>query len=329
MEITDREILGEDLRAPMTGQEGNEVWHYSLVSHTRPGDIVFHWHRTLYERPALVGWSTVLGPLQEARISWAPHVGAAHRLAEARPNWVMPLAGIHYLDSPILLSDLKSLLTEILDVREALELTQGKPSYFPFNRYGSEDIRATQAYLTKLPHSLVELLNSRHELELDAHKDAPDDVMSSTPNLRVGGQGFIRDTARKLAIEQHAVAMGVEHYRSLGATDIELLGKPYDIRLRLNGAEVHVEVKGSANEVTDVLVTKNEVEHARSFERTELIVVDAIEWQRNEDGEITTTGGRLRRWESWSPTEESLIPLSYSRSLPRLTHSYHPIEVSR
>jgi hypothetical protein len=227
----------------------------------------------------------------------------------------MPLGGIHYLDHPIGIGEFERLRPEVLGIRAQLEARHGKPTYYPFNGYGEKNIRAAQAYLTKMPRALVGLLSARYKIELDAQGDVLTETPGST-DKRSGGQGFMRDTARKLAIEKHAVARAVEHYQALGATEIEILGKPYDIRLKIDGEEVHVEVKGSGNELTDVLVTRNEVEHARAFPRTELVVVDVVEWHRKENGEIGTAGGRLRRWPVWSPTDASLRAMTYSHSLP-------------
>lgn len=315
MEATNREVLGEDLRAPLTGQGGREIWHYRLVSHTQPGDIVFHWHTELYDRPALIGWSTVLGPLREEEHEWTPRAGRPNTRAVARPNWVMPLGGIHFLDEPISIAEFERLRYDVLGIRAGLEAAHGKPTYFPFNGYGRENLRAAQAYLTKMPRALVKLFSSHYAAELDADSDALGADTPGAADLRSGGQGFLRDTARKLAIEQHAVTRAIEHYRGMGATHIEVLGKPYDIRLQLRGEEVHVEVKGSGNEVTDVLVTRNEVEHARTFARTELVVVDAIEWERSDTGEVKTMGGRLRHWPIWRPSDSSLTPMTYAHTL--------------
>jgi len=318
MEITDRATLGEDLRAPISGREGREVWHYSLVSHTQPGDVVFHWHTTLHDRPALVGWSTVLGPLREESHEWTPHAGSLLTAEGARPNWVMPLGGVHYLDAPISLAEIEAMRADVLRVREELEAERGTPSYFPFTKYGAVNLRAAQAYLTKLPRQLVDLLAGRYSLELGDEALSLGDTPPTAPDPRSGGQGFLRDTARKLAIERHAVARAIEHYQALGAQDIEVLGKPYDLRVLVDGQEVHVEVKGSGGELTEILVTRNEVAHARSYARVELVVVDAIEWRRDASEQIVTSGGRLRHWASWRPTDASLTPVAFSHELPVL-----------
>jgi Domain of unknown function (DUF3883) len=113
----------------------------------------------------------------------------------------------------------------------------------------------------------------------------------------------------------HAVEVAIEHYRGLGATDVAKLGKPYDVRLVLNGVERHVEVKGSALSIETVELTINEVVHARNFQPTDLVVVDGIEWSRVEES-ITTTGGRFRVWPDWRPSEDDLSARRFAYSLP-------------
>lgn len=116
MEATDREVLGDDLRAPKGGSADQPVWHYDLVSLTRPGDIVFHYHTTLFDRPALVGWSEVVGPLREELHAWVGHAGPGGS-TEEKPNWIMPLSGIHWFDEPIGIGALTEIRAEVLDVR--------------------------------------------------------------------------------------------------------------------------------------------------------------------------------------------------------------------
>ena len=81
---------------------------------------------------------------------------------------------------------------------------------------------------------------------------------------------------------------------------------------------MHVEVKGSSGTSTTVELTAGEVGEAYSpgdFDSL-LIVVDQIEWTKEPDGRIATTGGRPRIWLSWAPEEERLTPTSYRYLLP-------------
>jgi Domain of unknown function (DUF3883) len=322
MEATDREVLGEDLRAPLSGGDGQPVWHYELVSAVQPGDIVFHWHTTLLKRPALVGWSVAEGPLHEEMHPWTTHAGGnVEQAAIPRPNWIMPLGGIHFFENPIDNADLASIRQELLALRSSLASEYNGFRYFPFAPYGDgTNVRAVQAYATKFPAQLLALFRDLLSLDFEP-AEATDSVVDATATkpIRAGsGQGFLRDTARRVAIEQHAVARAIKMYEGLGATDIEVLGKPYDIRLTLHGEEVHVEVKGSGQPVASVQITRNELSHAHTFSRVELVVVDAIGWRRNSDGSFETTGGVVRHWTTWLPTQESLTALTYEHKLPPL-----------
>ena len=94
------------------------------------------------------------------------------------------------------------------------------------------------------------------------------------------------------------------------------LGKPYDIKLKLDGEERHVEVKGSSLTIETVELAINEVMHATDFQPTDLIVVDGIDWKREASGKITTSGGRLRSWTGWAPLTEDLAARKFAYSLP-------------
>ena len=128
-------------------------------------------------------------------------------------------------------------------------------------------------------------------------------------------QGYVADSVVRRAIEQHAVAMAIDHYSSLGATDVTEVGKPYDLRMLLGGTEVHVEVKGSTRMLGYVTLTRNEVTHARETPGTQLFVADEIGLLTGVDGAVTTTGGRIRVWGAWAPTAESLTPTVFQHRL--------------
>jgi hypothetical protein len=320
MEATDRDVLGEDLRAPKTGGDGQPVWHYELVSLVKPGDVVFHWHTTLLGHPALVGWSIALGPLHEELYPWTAHAGVnAAQAALPRPNWIMPLGGVNYFANPVTNADLREIRSELLALVAELKEHYTGFRYFPFNKYRAKDVRASQAYLTKLPMQLVHLLVASSGLDFDITEvdDASTHFENAAPPAQgKGGQGHQQDTARRLAIERHALDRSLEVYAALGAVNPIELGKPYDISVELDGTEIHIEVKGSSGHADSVLVTSGEIDHAKGHPNVELVVVDQIEWSVEDDGTVHTFGGRTRRWTSWLPTPESLEPKTYKHTLP-------------
>lgn len=43
LEVTRREDLGVNLKAPQTDEQGQAFWSYSLIREIREGDIVYHY----------------------------------------------------------------------------------------------------------------------------------------------------------------------------------------------------------------------------------------------------------------------------------------------
>ncbi|WP_158073288.1 protein NO VEIN domain-containing protein [Amycolatopsis sp. CB00013] len=313
MEITDRSDLGDDLNAPTLNGAGREEWGYTLVTETRPGDIVLHWHRTLLRQPALVGWSTVVGPLAiEEHYTWTAH-GTRGR-ERARPTtgqgWRMPCTGFQRLAQPVDKRRLIELEPQLLQVHERLSQRVRGALYFPFMFYRPGEVRAAQTYLTKFPAALVDLLPELSTLRAPKSIDTP--PTRSAGNKRSGGAyRRLQDPELRRVIELHAVRLATQHYLDQGATEVEELGKPYDLRVLGLGPERHVEVKGSSVDAIAIELTANEIAHAHNHKPTDLVVVDRIETRRRDDGGYDATGGHLRIWEDWEPDQQRLAPTQY------------------
>jgi hypothetical protein len=138
------------------------------------------------------------------------------------------------------------------------------------------------------------------EVEVDGAKDL------------VTKSRYMSDAELRSAIEKHSVAAAKAFYmHEKNASEVTERGKPYDLDVTLGGEAVRVEVKGSLANVDEVFVTKNEVEEARKFLRTELVVVDKITRTKKPGADWVLSGGRLRHWDNWKPSEKSLTALQY------------------
>ncbi len=208
-----------------------------------------------------------------------------------------------------------------------MEKTYGKPIYFPFYRYGPGELRVQQGYLVKFPVELFEVIAGIDsalgavgssvivEDRAGRRQVARREVRGPARRSAQGALTRVQDPELRAAIENHAVDTAIEFYRAAGATDVVRLGKPYDIKLRIDDSELHVEVKGSSMLIDTVELTINEVRHAGDHQPTDLVVVDDIDWQRVPAG-IETSGGRFRRWSGWMPSAEDLAPTRYAYRLP-------------
>lgn len=315
MEIRQEPVgLGDYLRAPQAGGDGNPSWSYELTSYVQPGDRVFHWHKTPSGEPGILGWSEAVGPLETITWSWQARGtrGRERGVPTVGPTWNMPLTGYTEFARPITRSALNARRAEVLGVIYGVIRDYGKPIYAPFQNYGGRELRAQQGYLTKFPAALVALL-----FELPSDKGS-EGAGGRRRTARAGrGQGYMADAEKRTALEHHAVRMAIEHYRAAGATNIEELGRPYDLRVMLDGVERHVEVKGSVGEdLESVQLTQGEVEHARAYQPTDLFVVDGISAARGDGGAVTVAGGSVRIWSNWTPSDNALRPTHLRYSLP-------------
>jgi len=129
---------------------------------------------------------------------------------------------------------------------------------------------------------------------------------------RGGGQGRGLDAVQRRAVEDHAtrvVTLRLER-EGWGVSDVSREHIGYDLLATRGEEQMHVEVKGTTGEGSSVLLTKNEVSHARRDGRATLAVVSGIRlvsagvgWE-GEHGTETV-------FRPWRPDDGTLTPLVY------------------
>jgi hypothetical protein len=147
-------------------------------------------------------------------------------------------------------------------------------------------------YFTAVPPGLVDavpLLSAQFEMaKLDLRERDREEPDLDVP---LGSARRQADPLLRRAVEVHAEDVAIEVLKAEGYSDIVRVGKPYDLRaLRIDGEELHVEVKGSLLRVDSVILTPNEVQHADDH-ATSLIVVDEIEVTIGDSGSYECSGG--------------------------------------
>jgi len=87
------------------------------------------------------------------------------------------------------------------------------------------------------------------------------------------GQGFQLDQEAKVAVEAFAMNLATEFYSTDWNVEDVHGTKSYDLICRRQGEVKHVEVKGTTTDGMEVILTPNEVKHARENPCTALFVV--------------------------------------------------------
>jgi hypothetical protein len=130
-------------------------------------------------------------------------------------------------------------------------------------------------------------------------------------------QGLRLDAAARRAIERVAMEIAIDYYAGDGWHVGNVSShRPYDLLCtRPNGAELHVEVKGTASAGEKVLLTPNEVRHAREhFPNVALFVVANLIPTSSSDPAARPL--RILVFEPWQVDAGALIPVGFQYALP-------------
>jgi len=331
MEITRRDDIGKDLNAPSAARGGAATASYALVPLVGPGDVVIHYDS---RREAIAGVSVAASGPEPAAVYWAARGSYARRAGE-RLRWLpgvrVPLAGYRPLEPPLTLTAIRARSDELLALRNRLETAaSGQPVYFPWIRY-QDTIRTFQSYLVKMPREAISLFPDLDAAVGQAGTD-PAGLSAVTPVQQAeaevsrsagqtaraaGGQGFQLDQAAKVAIEVHAMNAATAYYATSWTVDDVHGSESFDLLCRRGGEILHVEVKGTTTAGTDVILTPNEVRHARDHSYCALFILSGITLERSADGSVTASGGVRTVHDPWRIDDGTLLPIGYRYQPPQ------------
>lgn len=149
--------------------------------------------------------------------------------------------------------------------------------------------------------------------KIEAFRDDPDeDAVAETVAAVVGGQGYLSSPEWRRTLELHAMDAAVRYFRDAGYdTKDEHSGHSYDLRCTKGQETLFVEVKGTTTAGDSVMVTSREVEFARKHApSTALFILHSVV----KDGPKRPAGGRAILVRPWSPSDDSLSPITYTFS---------------
>ena len=157
MEITRRDDIGADLKAPAVARGGVATASYALVPLVQPGDVVIHYDS---RREAIVGVSVAASIAEPAPIYWVARGSYARRAGE-QPRWLpglrVALGQYQQLEPPVTLAEIRQHKDALLALRQQLQArASGQPIYFPWIPY-QDTLRTFQSYLVKMPQEAISL----------------------------------------------------------------------------------------------------------------------------------------------------------------------------
>lgn len=330
MEVTrvaGRGDFGSALNAPLSARGGVETAGYALVSVIGAGSRVVHYDGGTKQ---IVGVSRATGERYDQPIWWASRGNYARRAgvtARWLPGYSVALAGYTPLAPPLPISAIRERRDAILGLRAELQaLHRNQPLYFPWTPYG-DTLSTFQTYLAKFPAAALDILPevaaafevltdaeaqpAEGHPELDeAERDLATAAGRPRPARKGKGQGFVVDSVVKVAIEAHAMNAARVHYEAIGVVTNKSRTESYDYVVLIDGEEWHVEVKGTSGDIGQVLLTPNEVDHARDYPCVALFVLSNIEVVRDDDG-VRMGGGRPTILHPWELDASRLTPVGY------------------
>lgn len=112
------------------------------------------------------------------------------------------------------------------------------------------------------------------------------DVVRDEAGKRASGQGYRSSAAARRALERHSMNRATRYFTDLGWSTITDVSKNrcFDLLCQSGSRELRVEVKGTTSQGARILLTRNEVTHARRvFPRVALYVLANVR--------LSTSGG--------------------------------------
>jgi hypothetical protein len=136
---------------------------------------------------------------------------------------------------------------------------------------------------------------------------------------RSSGQGFSQSAGLRSEIERYAMAQATRYFSACGWASVEDVSRArcFDLVCQRGSSELRVEVKGTTSEGNRILLTRNEVTHARRvFPRIALYVLADIAAMELDDGAYRVSGGVEIVRNPWDIDAGNLQALAFEYGLP-------------
>jgi hypothetical protein len=159
-------------------------------------------------------------------------------------------------------------------------------------------------------------------LLIEPEADSEDDVSAAVERAlaRFEGQGFARDKKERDALENHAMRRVRLYFKRSGfITEDVSKSQPFDFLCKRGNSELHIEVKGTTTSGKAIILTYNEVMHAKQYKHCALAIVHSICLDKRRK---KANGGNLVVISPWRPNQGRLKPISYIYTMDK--NADHP-----
>lgn len=164
------------------------------------------------------------------------------------------------------------------------------------------------------PGSTVEVVASQPRLSGRSEAEAKDDGFRAQERTA----GFPCDPETRRIVEEYAMERVRAHLLDQGFTSFDNTSKRecYDYTCARGGNLYYIEVKGTQGSGTSVILTKNEIEHAKKYPQRSITVIVHDVKVRLGGGPPHASGGALRVFHPWIPESTALEPIQFRWAVP-------------
>ena len=317
MEVTGREDIGENLKAPATDGSGNDYWSYSILKKMYPGDIVLHYD---LNSKSILGVSQVSKRWVSKATTWVPSKKRKNQRI-SRPGLLVDLKDFKRI-KPIKLKSIQKQNEKIKNIINYLR-GNGKTPYFPFSPATDKRkyLSTNEGYAFIVTEDFINLFpslkNSIENIETTKESSKQRKAKAKTKNKSKSVSKV--NSAKNEAIELYAVKKAIKFYEKKGFTVEEMPRKnyPYDLEAKKGNIELHIEVKGSSvDEPASIDVSRKEVEHSRKNPtKSVLLIVHNIRATLTSKNKYKTSGGKIIEEKPWKIDNKQLLVRSYRYTL--------------
>jgi hypothetical protein len=137
-------------------------------------------------------------------------------------------------------------------------------------------------------------------------------LVASRPGVKRPHPLYMQDAVARRAVEIRAMKVSIDHLTKNWDHVVDVSAtESFDLLCRSGNEMLHVEVKGTTSDGGSIVLTRNEVSHARKeHPRVALYVVSWIDLALSGSNPVAT-GGILTRYEPWTIDDFELFPLSF------------------